>query len=196
MTVFETTQWGEQRISPAFYAALATALGATDLETDQHSNGRMTVGPVRLCFRQGYGANARRMTASAYSADRDAHTRAHRYGRPVSFPEATFDPARPLDALAKDIGKRLIDKSAPALASIAAMDAAQLAFTADLETKTAALQKAIPALQITLSDHEATLRAAGFSARMGRDGGLYFQSLSVSPAKARAVLAILTAKDA
>lgn len=193
--VFETAQWGDQRISPAFYAALAKALGAT-LTSEEHSMARMTLGDVALSFRQGYGANQRRVTVHAYAADATAHQRAHRYGRPVSFPEATLDPTRPLDALAKDIRKRLIEKSAPALASIKEMDAAQLALTSTLEANATRLCQAFPRLTATIGDSHADIHGAGVSARMSRDGGLYLSNLSLSPAKARAVLAILMAPEA
>lgn len=190
MTVFEADKYDEQCISAEFYAALAAALGATDLETENRA-GRMTIGDVRLCFRQGYGANAKRLTASAYAADKDASARAYRYGRPLKFPEATFDPTRPVDALARDIGKRLIEKSAPALAAIREMDASQQALTGALETQAAAIRRRHPALQVTVKDHEAQVYGSGVSARMSRDGSLYFDRISVGADKAARVLAIL-----
>lgn len=188
--VFAPSQWGELRITPAFYAAIAKALGAT-LTSEEHSMARMTVGDIGLTFRQGYGANLKRVTVHAYAADAEAHQRAYRYGRPLSFPEATLDPTRPLDALVKDIRKRLIDKSAPALDSIKDMDSAQRALTATLEAHVETLTRRFPRLSAKVGDTHADIHGAGVSARMDRNGGLYLSNLSLSAAKARRVLAIL-----
>ena len=193
MTVFDTNKYGEQRISAAFYAALAKALGATLKDTEDNGYARMTVGSLALVFRQGYGANIRRMSGTAYAADPEAHSRAHRYGRPVKFPECTLDPTRPLDALARDVGKRLIEKSAPALASIAAMDAQQRANESAIEAAATDLRRAFPALRVEVKDTSAQVWASGLTARLDRDGALTFDWLCVSADKAAAILRILTA---
>jgi hypothetical protein len=191
-TVFETTRHNEQRISREFFAALAQALGATDLEQEGMGYARMKVGAVSLSFRQkGWGANATRMNGHAYAADNAASQRAYQAGRPVSFPEATFDPTRPLAVLVADIRRRLIDKSAPALASIAELAAAQDKRTNNLETHAAAYRARFPGLTVAVDHSSARVHGLGISGTMASDGGLYFDRISVDADKAARIIAII-----
>jgi hypothetical protein len=113
----------------------------------------------------------------------------------AKFPSATFDAARPLDKLAADIRRRLIEPAAEPLEKLRQALATQEGGRAATERHAAAILARWPAARITFADErktQATLYLAGVSASLTSDGGLYVDRIGgVDSARTMRLLAAL-----
>jgi len=197
MAYFEPDR-GEMKLSPRFVTDLADALGGRDVN-HEYQSGAFTVGDLRVILRQGWGAKARRVRVVCTAADTEACRRAYSQGGSFPFPEATIDPERPLDAVVKDLQRRIIDKAAPALARVAEASAKQSAEALQLREHAERINDRFPG---TVTEHtDSSKREAGFyfnqagsylSGRLCSDGRLYVDRLGTVPAhKVERLLALL-----
>jgi hypothetical protein len=74
------------------------------------------------------------------------------YSEPVATPKANMAASKPIDALAKDIVRRVVEPAAPLHETIRAKMAADKAAADDLDAQAAALRKAFPAMTVETKD--------------------------------------------
>ncbi len=119
------------------------------------------------------------------------------------FPEMTVDASRPLDKIAADVKRRLIEPSAEPLAKVKELFAALAAQESSLAGNIARLRQAFPTA--TIRDPETNATSASFylttpdcylSGTLKQDGSLYVERLGeLKPGRLDKVLAALTATD-
>jgi hypothetical protein len=150
----------------AFVRALADALGMAIIERENgFDTPRLDLGDGLTMYARAdsYGANKGRVELSTYTELGRAI--AGRYSA-VKFPSINIDPRRPMDALVKDVRKRLIAPSAEPLATVKARTAEHAQARNSLGERVAALRAAWPGkLDITVKDNatSASLWATGSS---------------------------------
>jgi hypothetical protein len=164
---------------PAFAAALAAQLGGTVEATESGFAGsaRIRVGELCLYVRTEHGAKFGRV--EIHSGAPEATDKLHYSERP-SFPSGSFDTARPLDRLAADIRRRIIEPAAEPTAKAKAKLEANNGHRAQLEAAAAELRAAFPTVQITIRDGTSVTQAdvyysrdgAHLSGRLNADGSL------------------------
>lgn len=203
MTYFVATErYGRIEVefdSKRFLSDLAAALGGTDVDPE-YQGGRFSVGELAMYLRQGWGAKARRVTINCGTTDKSAHQLAYARGRVPDFPEISIDPDRPLDAVVKDIRKRLIEPAAEPLAALKSLASEQADTVATLRAHAERINASYPG-SVTLRDEtksEASfyLNSAGcyLSGRLNTDGSLYVDRLGTVPSsKLDALLKLLAA---
>jgi len=185
--------------SKRFLGDITTALGgATDIDPE-YQGGRFNLGELAIYIRAGYGAKARRVTISCGIADRAIHQLAYAQGRVGEFPSISIDTDRPLDAIVKDIRKRLIEAASEPLAQAKALAQKQANTASELKAHADRINSQFPGV-VTLPDDNTKREAALYmngggcylSGRLNSDGGIYVDRLGSVPAhKVEALLKLL-----
>jgi hypothetical protein len=186
----------------AFGRALAQALGHAvhvDMPGSLYPNVTIDCGDgLKLYLRSEYGAKLGRVEVFA-AFDGPGH-RLETHERP-KLPSAGADSARSIEALAKDITRRVIEPARPAIAAYRDALAKRENVTAGLKGMAKAMEASFPGLQVTLRDDNATEAQIYFNrpevgyltGTMNADGKCSFQRVAIHTADgARRLFALLS----
>ncbi len=194
-------RWGEVFTDrAAFAAALAPHLGGTFTRDPESPEGatygvvriELTTLGLRIVIHAKHGANSRgRLSLAICAAGPLA------YDNGVKFPSSiTIDSGRPLETLARDVSRRLIEPSAGPLAALRQRAAEKAAAEQSAESTLASLQKRFPGARFSLASDRVQVDVSGPSglyihARM-RDGRLYIERAgSFEPEHSSRILAAI-----
>lgn len=187
---------------PAFTKALAPLIGGkmvNNVDEDRSWRGAIQVGELSLVFTKGNGASVGRVTISAVCPDKIRQYLGYQ-GLP-DFPSMTVDVTRPVEAIARDIKKRVIDKAAEPLDKAKAMFNEWTDITEQTRKYVYAIAEKYP--KIRFSDMQASkphnrvnfsrydVSGGYFDGYVSADGKVCFSTLHASPDQAAAIFKIL-----
>jgi hypothetical protein len=189
-----------------FAADLAQALGyAPDPGPDDATGWNNVAGftadaGLRVSVHAKWNADGRVILDAGLPAEQ------RRAGYHVKFPSITVDVSRPIGELARDVRRRLIDRSAAPAAQMREHDAMITARRADLIAHAEALRALHPAMTVKIPDdpgafnapfHLATGVGAFFTGKLNVSGALTFDRVGARDvAQAAAILAAAMAPPA
>lgn len=200
------SRWGEMSLdTPRLVADLAKALGATvkpdEMAASEFSPGTIIIGEMSIYVRSEHGAKKGRARISI-GAPELARKLSH--GGPDAFPAITVDASRPLDKLATEVRRRVIEPAAAPLAALKARIEGEHNARADCERHAARIRAAHPKANIAFRDASTTeanfyMNTSGgyLTGRLQPDGRLYVDRCgTVEGVRVDAVLAALFGEQA
>jgi hypothetical protein len=186
-------QWKEHILNVnALAADLAPLVGGVVDPEDKHV---IALGDLRIYIRAGYGAHKGRAEIGVHAPSVASQLNYQR----AQWPKMTADAGRPVEKIAAEIKRRVIEPAAPVLADLKAQLANQLDQRSQIEAHAEAIRKAFPMVSVKFEDGQRTQAqvygnagGAYLSARLNPDGGLYPDRVgSIGPERTHALLAAL-----
>lgn len=187
-------KWGSAAFAMRDFAtALAAELGAKtgEMEGGTYVVGHIALGDLALHLNAEYGAKMGRVKVSI------GYAGPYTYDRRISWPSITVDASRPLDKIAADVKRRVIEPAAAPLAQLREIEAALANGRAAVEAQAAKITKCYPFASVKVKTGEAQAdlymnRDVYLSGRLNANGSLYVDRLgTVPPERLSAVLAAL-----
>lgn len=177
-----------------FARDLCKAMGGTNLQ-GEYAMARFMVGTEQIWV---HGDDWKKRVNIGVSAPDVAHGDRNLYNGDHKTAEASFNPDRPIERLAKEVRTRVIEASKDALAKQRAYAAEQIARREGIAADAAKLQAEMPNITVRVNDSDkqsATIWAKGdihLSARLNVGGTVYIDRIgSVSVEKFKKIMAIL-----
>lgn len=186
-----TDRWNERRLDVAALARdLAPLLGAQQVKDDNGDwRALLDLDGLRLWLSPEHGARKGRVEIGC--SDPRMH-RLHYGASSFRWPTITADASRPLDKIAAEIKRRVIEPGRLALDGVSEKLAAQDADDAQLAAHVAALRARFPFLRIDVKQDVASIyggkAGASFTGRMRSDGVISAERVSADGPRVRAML--------
>jgi hypothetical protein len=189
-----TQQWGEKRLDiHALASDLAPALGAQLVHDEsEHYRGRLEIDGLRLCLSAVWGARSGRVKVSAYDPRAD---RLHYRSDLQRIPSITLDATRPIDKLAGDIKRRLIEPARAIVDQVTLRLAQQAHDDAQLLAHAEALKARWPFLEVKIGADRAQIygrhNGGYFTGSMRADGGVRIERVDTQADRVPALLGVV-----
>ena len=186
-----TTQYGERRLDvAALMRDLAPLIGGVVTDNSDDWRGRLDVDGLRIWISPEHGARKGRVEIGSS----DPRTcRLHHGASALRFPSITVDASRPLDKIAAEIKRRVIEPGRATLQIVTGKLAMQNENDGQLAAHVAALLARLPFARIDVKQDVAAIYASkaggSVTGSMRSDGKIWVDRVSCAPDRVPALLA-------